>query len=1069
MSTEKKDERAASIDRAKGRLAELAVHKKYLSKEVARETLAVQKALARLGYALRTGEFLILRKSLDRGRLAGLLVAQNRLRGGTGEEVDTSVDLVELSGEEDMRLLARAGEEGAFRAEERAACEAVREALARHGIERRTGEIAIEMGYLSSGLAAELSPEAPPEELPEALRFRRQNLFGHLAAVAGLVTTEQVRECTDLQARLSELGIAIRLSDLLVEKEFLGREDAKKVLHAQKKRLRAFDWEPLAGAVPLKESEETAARALVERGVLRPEEALECRAVLGVLRGLAIRRDLGQVVWEKGYADPVELRRVWYEATGSELLPPPSRILEGAGSRAKRARGEDPWRLGQLAIYNGLLSKEQLDRCLIVQKDLSRRGYPAKLGKILVERRHANRMTVSALLRGQAEHRGLAADQVNDSVEVVKLVREEHEALLARVEEEGLVEPDKLATCREIQSAWWDHRIDKPLGELLVEKGFLSESVMEEILGRIRAGHEKLAAVVRGGQGPDANREVAGDSILARGIRAVRRFRLGRLAQQEGLATKEQVRDALRTQVRLRELGIVLRVGEALIDRGVLTTADVSRLLRVQKERRGAIDWRSLAGSASVSAADAALARILVAGGILDQGELDECRYVRRAIAELGLERDLARVIWEKGFLEREIVERIGEEHRQAVSAPAEDGLEQMGFTLKSAALEKAYEEILAEMEEDSGEPELPREDGIVVQRRALALPIRTTAAPPSRAPWLVLGGVAALALVVAGFVFVPGWLQAKPLPKKEEPPPPEGPATGGTTVVEQGTGGPLAGENGGRPDPGPAPAENPRAFLAPALEALAGSARPMAASVLPEPRRPGRIHLLVAGKLGHAEGTTYQVELADESGTPLALVVAVGRADGSFATSFGPFRSPDSTSPDDGPWLLAGTYRASVRILSPEGAVDGPSIGTLVPPGGAEAIRARQEETIRRDLVGVLGILASLHGKGTEVLRRLATAREGTDPSADRAFAGRWQEELERTRASFAAYRAGVAGDVTGGLLGRTERALSMLAELGRLLADVARDPRSGTGSLARLDAELLRALGELEILLRE
>lgn len=68
----------------------------------------------------------------------------------------------------------------------------------------------------------------------------------------------------------------------------------------------------------------------------------------------------------------------------------------------------------------------------------------------------------------------------------------------------------------------------------------------------------------------------------------------GEIAVFKGLASVEDVEDALRIQKELREnSGTHKEIGTILVEKGVLTTRDVSAILEDQKERTGLTAWFS--------------------------------------------------------------------------------------------------------------------------------------------------------------------------------------------------------------------------------------------------------------------------------------------------------------------------------------------------------------------------------------------------------------------------------------------------------------------------------------------
>ncbi|MBI3269250.1 MAG: protein kinase [Planctomycetes bacterium] len=137
------------------------------------------------------------------------------------------------------------------------------------------------------------------------------------------------------------------------------------------------------------------------------------------------------------------------------------------------------------------------------------------------------------------------------------------EGLLGRLAiREGGVAPDSLVECLAEQAgALAQGRERRPLGRLLVEKGYLTEDGLARLLEAKRALF--LSPVPLG----EARQEDA---------------RFGELLLAHGLAGPEQVSEALRLQDRLHDHAIDLRLGELLVRRGLLSETQVRDVLALQ-------------------------------------------------------------------------------------------------------------------------------------------------------------------------------------------------------------------------------------------------------------------------------------------------------------------------------------------------------------------------------------------------------------------------------------------------------------------------------------------------------
>jgi hypothetical protein len=116
---------------------------------------------------------------------------------------------------------------------------------------------------------------------------------------------------------------------------------------------------------------------------------------------------------------------------------------------------------------------------------------------------------------------------------------------------EGLVSSEQLDECMQIQI---DERYARPLGEILIAKGYLPEAKLDDLLARQK---ELIVEFER----------TANISGL-----------FGRIAVQRGYITEEQLQDAVRAQLRQHARGFKSKIGQVMIDLAIL---DIQRFWEV--------------------------------------------------------------------------------------------------------------------------------------------------------------------------------------------------------------------------------------------------------------------------------------------------------------------------------------------------------------------------------------------------------------------------------------------------------------------------------------------------------
>ncbi|MBI4612369.1 MAG: hypothetical protein HY720_02055 [Planctomycetes bacterium] len=383
--------------------------------------------------------------------------------------------------------------------------------------------------------------------------------------------------------------------------------------------------------------------------------------------------------------------------------------MDDSAPELVRAREEDEarpasvarYRLGDLAVFNGLLNKEHLEECLAIQADLGRRGLRLRLGKILLLKFYVDRPSLTALLKAQVEGAGLPLDRADLAIEVVKFRPEEQTALARRIHEGRLVSPGEIDQAVELQVCLAEHGIDLEVGEVLLEMGVISRDVVMECLERRTIARKRLPKIAVEEEAPDILDELENsgfqraieERVAPERLREARRFRLGRLAVLKGGVAKDEIVHSLVLQLRLKELGVRKRLGEILVDRGVLVPAALARLLEIQKRNLSRIRWSDQAEGLGLTEEDRQLARALIDNEILAEDQVRECCYVQEVMAKLGLAAPLSEVLTDKEYMDADVVAAI-ERGLAGASSLAEPGEAAAGG--RSGRLQQAYEEILS-------------------------------------------------------------------------------------------------------------------------------------------------------------------------------------------------------------------------------------------------------------------------------------------------------------------------------------------------------------------------------------
>jgi len=105
---------------------------------------------------------------------------------------------------------------------------------------------------------------------------------------------------------------------------------------------------------------------------------------------------------------------------------------------------------------------------------------------------------------------------------------------------------------------------NKKLGNILVEKGFLTVEQANEVLGIQDANL----------QSPTNHPERRLEDVI-----------IGKLIVKHGFANQDQVNEALRTQALREQEGSYYRLGEVMVEKGFMSVADVLNVLKIQQKQ----------------------------------------------------------------------------------------------------------------------------------------------------------------------------------------------------------------------------------------------------------------------------------------------------------------------------------------------------------------------------------------------------------------------------------------------------------------------------------------------------
>jgi len=335
--------------------------------------------------------------------------------------------------------------------------------------------------------------------------------------------------------------------------------------------------------------------------------------------GLSV--SLSRVLLDKGLIQPPAV------AALDKLVSKRIELPEASELDKLELSSDEELTLSQLVFRNKLVTKEQLQEAIEIQKQVHALGVKKRLGEILIEKHLVDEDTLAAIVSIQRHLTDESGDlPVSVGRRTARIVRED--LFLGRIAVEN-----KLITSKQLSDGLrLQKRIEKkadvryPMGGLLVDLGHMDMHQLDLCL-KIQGQKMQLS--------PDARPVM---------ISQDRENRLGNLIERNQLVTPEQIEEALSIQQELDALGLSKKLGEILVMKGYLDREELDSMLKTQKfqrsnRRRELVDKNKPASrKKKLLLAAAALGGALLIGGLLlafSGGKQQPASNPKTAFAEL--------------------------------------------------------------------------------------------------------------------------------------------------------------------------------------------------------------------------------------------------------------------------------------------------------------------------------------------------------------------------------------------------------------------------------------------------
>ncbi|MBI4617541.1 MAG: hypothetical protein HY720_28275 [Planctomycetes bacterium] len=351
----------------------------------------------------------------------------------------------------------------------------------------------------------------------------------------------------------------------------------------------------------------------VQLGFLQPETLARCQTIRNFYRNEGKDVTVGGLLRQMGHL------------TDRMLVDCSVRLLAVHRPGGAALAPEVPL-LGQILIREGLVAQADIYEALRVQDLIREEGLDLPIGKILVSRGSLREEDLARALALQAAKR----EELQAAPPAIALA--DFGDLALRL---GIITPDALSRCRDLQKAFRERGERAPIGRILYMEGHLPD---ESIVDSFRRVH-----VIRPKEDPEA---------------PVRPHvpRLGRILVRKGYVAEPDVYEALAVQDELRAEGLDLPLGEILIRLGRLSRTQLEQALETQDAcRRPAPTGTWIAPR--ILDEDRLFARLAEEFGKIGRLQISDAEELRDLYAQHHIHRRLCEVCQELGYLSEAEIE----------------------------------------------------------------------------------------------------------------------------------------------------------------------------------------------------------------------------------------------------------------------------------------------------------------------------------------------------------------------------------------------------------------------------
>lgn len=298
-----------------------------------------------------------------------------------------------------------------------------------------------------------------------------------------LATEEAFKKALEQQQKAKEIGIPVRLGNILYQNDVLSEKDLYFL-----DRYLSIKFKYLSTPLPfwmrfdfLQSPHMN--EALQEHPDLYETSYEELERLQSQLEEIGISMSPAEILLHQDEILPEVLRSILpEEPSSSDPERPSEEELFRSDELDVDFHTEKEQTLGELAVNHELLTKKQVVDSLRIQKVLQEEGLSLKIGEIFVEKGFTTREAVLNLISMQKVLREEDIENILGEEDMLNMESNGNTLIGKIAVEEDILTVDQLANALRLQRQLQSCGIDRHLGYIFQEKGFATEEEIKELL-----------------------------------------------------------------------------------------------------------------------------------------------------------------------------------------------------------------------------------------------------------------------------------------------------------------------------------------------------------------------------------------------------------------------------------------------------------------------------------------------------------------------------------------------------------------------------------------------------------